>query len=63
MNLVIDGKRIEVGERVFTMVRWLILRRERVAAPEKVRIAFDCAGSTVSAEVKERERVDPALLR
>jgi hypothetical protein len=63
MNLVIDGKRIEVDKRVATMVRWLLMRRERVAAPERVRIAFDCAGSTVSAEVKERERVDPALLR
>jgi hypothetical protein len=62
MKLMIDGKKVEVGERVSTMVRWLILRRERVAAPEKVRIAFDCAGSAVSAEVKERERVNPALL-
>ena len=62
MILEIDGKRIEIDGRVATLVRWLVARRGKVTAPDKIQIAFNCAGSSVSAEVKERERVDPALL-
>jgi len=45
------------------MVLWVLTQAERLVALDRVQVTFDCAGSTVSAEVRERERVDPALLR
>jgi hypothetical protein len=40
-------------------MRWLVANAERVTRPQKIQLTFDCAGSSVSAEVKERERVEP----
>lgn len=60
---VVDGKRIyHLEGRVAVMVRWLALRAEKVKGPQKVQVVFDCAGSKVFAEVKEREAVDAALV-
>lgn len=62
--IVQDGScRYELNGRVALMVRWLAVRAERLGAINKVAVTFDCAGSRVSAEVKEREAVDAAVLR
>lgn len=58
-----DGRRYELRGRVAQMVHWLSTRADRLMESPKISITFDCAGQTVSAEIKERERVDPALLR
>lgn len=62
MVLVQDGQqRYQLTGRVAAMVRWLAARAERLMVPEKIAVTFDCAGSRVSAEVKEREKVDSAF--
>jgi len=62
--IVLDGEqRIELSSRVAAMVRWLAEQTERVSVPDKIAVTFDCAGSKVSAEVREREPVDTAFLR
>jgi len=61
---VLDGdRRYELRGRVAGIVRWLAENEGRLTQPGKVQLVFDCAGSSVSAEVRERERVDPAFLR
>ena len=52
------GKQITLDGRIAAIVRWLIARRQRLEAPVKMRMTFDCAGQSVSAEVSEREQVD-----
>lgn len=57
-----DGSRdVELNGRVAVMVRWLAANAQRITRPDKVQVVFDCAGTTVSAAVTERERV-PAHL-
>jgi hypothetical protein len=48
-------------QRVVSMMCWIINRMDRVCKPERLRITFDCAGPSVSAEILERERAEPAL--
>ena len=56
-----DGRRsYELRGRVEALVRWVVQNEERITRPTKVQVTFDCAGKTVSAEVRERERVTPA---
>jgi len=53
-----DGRRkYELTGRVETMVRWLARNEARITGASKLQVTFDCAGKTVSAEVRERERV------
>jgi len=62
--MVQEGKRSHKLEgRLAMMVTWLVRRAERVTAPDNIQVTFNCAGSRVSAEVKERESVDAAFLR
>jgi hypothetical protein len=59
---VVDGNRTYMFRgRLAAMVRWLAANAKRVSEPQKIQLAFDCAGSSVSAELKEREQVDPAF--
>jgi len=61
---VLDGDREYcVRGRIALIVRWLVARAERLMIPDRLAVTFDCAGSSVSAEVKEREAVDAAFLR
>jgi hypothetical protein len=64
VNVQVNGQphQVQVRGRVALIVRWLIARRDKLNASEKMRVVFDCAGSSVRAEVREREQVDPALL-
>lgn len=50
------------GSRVALMVRWLATQAARLSA-SKLSVTFDCAGSSVSAELRERERLDPDFSR
>jgi hypothetical protein len=60
LRLVDDSSETVMTGRVATIMRWLAANVERVTLPQKIQITFDCAGASVSAEVKERERVkDP----
>lgn len=63
MQVQFDDLSVNVSERVIKMIRWLLLRHDRIAVSDRLQITFDCAGSTVSAEVRERELVDAAILR
>ncbi len=58
-----DEACFNVSDRVMAMIQWLLLRHDRVTQAERLQLTFDCAGGRVSAEVKERETLDPALLR
>ncbi len=40
--------------RLVKIAQWLQGNAERIARPEKVQLTFDCAGSKVIVEVKER---------
>ena len=61
---VLDGdRRYELRGRVAGIVRWLAENEGRLTQPRRVQVTFDCAGSSVSAEVKQREQVDAAFLR
>jgi len=54
-----DGRQTyELKGRVETMVRWLARNEARITGPAKLQVTFDCAGKTVSAEVKRRERIE-----
>jgi len=59
LRLVDDSTEVTVTGRVAMIMRWLVANAERVTRPQKIQLTFDCAGSSVSAEVKERERVEP----
>ena len=65
MLTILDGDKqgITVDGRIAAIVRWLISRRHKVEAPNRVQLTFDCAGQSVSAETREREQVDWAFLR
>lgn len=39
------------------IVRWLLQAGVQVVMPEKVQVTFDCAGSNVSVEVRQREQL------
>ena len=63
MIVVRDNEQVRVDGRIAQMIAWLLARCERVSASNNIAITFNCAGPNVSAEVKERERLDAALLR
>jgi len=59
---VLTEKPLNGNGRVAKIVRWLIDNQERVSRPERVQLTFDCAGRSVEAELKEREKVgDPSI--
>lgn len=59
---VLDGqsKEYQVGLRVWKMIRYLLECRHDITRPKKVAITFDCAGESVSVEIKERQKLDEA---
>ena len=62
MDLVVDGQNHNVTDkRAVKIVLWLIHRLDEITS-ERFQLTFDCAGNDVRAEIKTRERIDPALL-
>jgi len=52
-----------LSARTLAIVRWLIANEALVTEPAKVQVTFDCAGGTMSVEIKRREKVTSAHLR
>jgi hypothetical protein len=44
--------------RTSNIIAWLMANVERIEKPNKVQVTFDCAGRSVVAELKEREKVE-----
>jgi len=58
MLQVIDGGTVyDVDGRLAVIVRWLMEVGRRVVTSGKVQVTFDCGGSSVSVEVKERHQL------
>lgn len=47
--------------RIGQIIQWLFDNAERIDRLDKVQLTFHCAGRAVIAEIKEREKVVPAL--
>ncbi len=63
MDIILDdGSRKKMAGRVAALVLWL-LRNERRVERDKIELTFHCAGPKITAELRERERLDAALLR
>jgi len=56
-RIQIGGEARLVPVRVARMVAWLMSNADQVCAPKKVQVSFDCAGSSILAEVRRQEDV------
>lgn len=56
MMVIVDGIHVKVEGRLERIIRWLLLKRARIEELERVRITFNCAGTTISTEMNEAEK-------
>jgi len=52
-----DGQKVCVNGRIEQLIRSLLSKMEIITRNDKVHVGFDCAGPSVSVEIKVREVV------
>ena len=60
MDINYHGQIRTVDGRLETIIAWLLENQHRLSS-DRLQIVFDCAGRSVSVEIKERYRVDATL--
>jgi len=57
MDVIIDGQKRDISERLERIIKWLVERDKPVATPDNVQLVFNCQGGSIRGEIRVCEPV------